>query len=176
MNFLTYEENTTMYDVISHQLKPTTGESIILYQKRSAVQLHSTVLKLSTVNLDLLLVRLLSTYTLSKPVPLSNLQNNNSTLLIHPSPQFHQQSHKHRAYTSFWLIRFVLVSSLQFSLLKGIVASDVSLPFIIIQGGSDKSGIFFFLLLNGTTQLKTIRFCWSKKKLAEIHIENQLIQ
>ncbi len=27
-----------------------------------------------------------------------------------------------------------------------------------IQGGSDKSGIFFFLLLNGTTQLKIIRF------------------
>ncbi len=29
---------------------------------------------------------------------------------------------------------------------------------LIIQGGSDKSGIFFFLLLNGTTQLKIIRF------------------
>jgi ribosomal protein S6E (S10) len=27
-----------------------------------------------------------------------------------------------------------------------------------IQGGSDKSGIFFFFLLNGTAQLKIIRF------------------
>jgi hypothetical protein len=27
-----------------------------------------------------------------------------------------------------------------------------------IQGGSDKSGIFFFFLLNGTTQLKINRF------------------
>jgi hypothetical protein len=27
-----------------------------------------------------------------------------------------------------------------------------------IQGGSDKFGIFFFFLLNGTTQLKTSRF------------------
>jgi hypothetical protein len=34
----------------------------------------------------------------------------------------------------------------------------------------------FFFLLNGTTQLKTIRFFKSKKKLAEIHIENQLLQ
>ncbi len=30
--------------------------------------------------------------------------------------------------------------------------------FFHVQGGSDKSGIFFFFLLNGTTQLKTIRF------------------
>jgi hypothetical protein len=29
--------------------------------------------------------------------------------------------------------------------------------FFFIQGGSDKSGIFFFLL-NGTAQLKTSRF------------------
>jgi hypothetical protein len=28
----------------------------------------------------------------------------------------------------------------------------------IIKGGSDKSGIFFFFLLNGTTQLKISRF------------------
>jgi hypothetical protein len=27
-----------------------------------------------------------------------------------------------------------------------------------LQGGSDKSGIFFFFLLNGTTQLKISRF------------------
>jgi hypothetical protein len=27
-----------------------------------------------------------------------------------------------------------------------------------VQGGSDKSGIFFFFLLNGTAQLKTSRF------------------
>jgi hypothetical protein len=27
-----------------------------------------------------------------------------------------------------------------------------------IQGGSDKSGIFFFFLLTGTTQLKISRF------------------
>ncbi len=27
-----------------------------------------------------------------------------------------------------------------------------------VQGGSDKSGIFFFFLLNGTTQLKISRF------------------
>jgi hypothetical protein len=30
--------------------------------------------------------------------------------------------------------------------------------FTILQGGSDKSGIFFFFLSNGTTQLKIIRF------------------
>ncbi len=35
-----------------------------------------------------------------------------------------------------------------------------------IQGGSDKSGIFFFLLWNDTTQLKIIRFYWSKNKCA----------
>jgi hypothetical protein len=28
----------------------------------------------------------------------------------------------------------------------------------VIQGGSDKSGIFFFLLSNDTAQLKIIRF------------------
>jgi hypothetical protein len=28
----------------------------------------------------------------------------------------------------------------------------------ILQGGSDKSGIFFFLLSNDTAQLKIIRF------------------
>ena len=41
-----------------------------------------------------------------------------------------------------------------------------------IQGGSDKSGIFLFYLLNGTTQLKIIRFYCSEKKIADIHIEN----
>jgi hypothetical protein len=30
--------------------------------------------------------------------------------------------------------------------------------FQIVQGGSDKSGIFFFLLSNDTAQLKIIRF------------------
>jgi hypothetical protein len=34
-----------------------------------------------------------------------------------------------------------------------------------VQGGSDKSGIFLFYLLNGTTQLKIIRFYCSEKKL-----------
>ncbi len=34
-----------------------------------------------------------------------------------------------------------------------------------IQGGSDKSGFFFFFLLNGAAQLKTSRFYWSKKNL-----------
>jgi hypothetical protein len=28
----------------------------------------------------------------------------------------------------------------------------------LLQGGSDKSGIFFFFLLNGATQLKISRF------------------
>ncbi len=37
---------------------------------------------------------------------------------------------------------------------------------IYVHGGSDKSGIFFFILLNGTTQLKIIRFYWSKKKIS----------
>ncbi len=44
-----------------------------------------------------------------------------------------------------------------------------------IQGGSDKSGIFFFLLSNDTAQLKTIRFDWSKSKFAEVHIEKHFI-
>ncbi len=44
-----------------------------------------------------------------------------------------------------------------------------------IQGGSDKSGIFFFLLSNDTAQLKIIRFDWSKSKFAEVHIENHFI-
>ncbi len=43
-----------------------------------------------------------------------------------------------------------------------------------VQGGSDKSGIFCFFLLNGTTQLKISRFYWSKKPLAEIHIDNHV--
>jgi hypothetical protein len=30
--------------------------------------------------------------------------------------------------------------------------------YYIVQGGSDKSGIFFFLLSNDTAQLKIIRF------------------
>ncbi len=34
---------------------------------------------------------------------------------------------------------------------------------LTVQGGSDKSGFFFFFLLNGTTQLKISRFYWSKK-------------
>jgi hypothetical protein len=41
-------------------------------------------------------------------------------------------------------------------------SKSLQLPFspaYSIQGGSDKSGIFFFFLLNGTTQLKIIRFC-----------------
>jgi hypothetical protein len=44
-----------------------------------------------------------------------------------------------------------------------------------VQGGSDKSGIFFFLLLNEPTHMKNIRFYWSKNKLAEVHIENHFI-
>ncbi len=44
-----------------------------------------------------------------------------------------------------------------------------------IQGGSDKSGIFFFSLSNDTAQLKIIRFDWSKSKFAEVHIENHFI-
>jgi len=46
---------------------------------------------------------------------------------------------------------------------------------LLVQGGSDKSGIFFFFLWNDKTQLKIIRFYWSKKKFAEVHIKNQLI-
>jgi hypothetical protein len=41
-----------------------------------------------------------------------------------------------------------------------------------LQGGSDKSGIFLFYLLNGITQLKIIRFYCSEKKIADKHIEN----
>jgi hypothetical protein len=43
---------------------------------------------------------------------------------------------------------------------------------VTVQGGSDKSGIFLLYLLNGTTQLKIIRFYCSEKKIADIHIEN----
>ncbi len=35
-----------------------------------------------------------------------------------------------------------------------------------LQGGSNKSGIFFFLLSNDTAQLRIIRFDWSKSKFA----------
>ncbi len=42
--------------------------------------------------------------------------------------------------------------------------------YIGVQGGSDKSGIFLFYLLNGTTQLKIIRFYCSEKKKLQIYI------
>jgi hypothetical protein len=45
-----------------------------------------------------------------------------------------------------------------------------------VQGGSDKSGILKIFLENHTAQLKIIRFYKSKKKLAEGHIENEVIQ
>jgi hypothetical protein len=51
-------------------------------------------------------------------------------------------------------------------------AKNVPLPIHSIQGGSDKSGIFLFYLLNDTTQLKIIRFYCSEKKIADIQIEN----
>jgi hypothetical protein len=45
-----------------------------------------------------------------------------------------------------------------------------------VQGGSDKSGIFFFFLFNGTTQLKTSRFIEVKKKISSYTFHNQHIQ
>ncbi len=45
-----------------------------------------------------------------------------------------------------------------------------------VQGGSDKSGILKIFSENNRAQLKIIRFYKSKKKLAEGHIENELIQ
>jgi hypothetical protein len=44
-----------------------------------------------------------------------------------------------------------------------ITMSTVHKVHIGIQGGSDKSGIFFFFLLNGIIQLKISRFYCSKK-------------
>jgi hypothetical protein len=43
---------------------------------------------------------------------------------------------------------------LWFKILQGTLLFQIS--DLSIQGGSDKSGIFFFFLLNGTTQLKII--------------------
>jgi hypothetical protein len=49
---------------------------------------------------------------------------------------------------------------LNFNAVLWIIDSDPTFHFDAdLQGGSDKSGIFFFFLLNGTTQLKIIRFC-----------------
>ncbi len=47
---------------------------------------------------------------------------------------------------------------------------------MIIQGGSDKSGILKIFLENLTAQLKIIQFYKIKKQLIEGHIENQDIQ
>jgi hypothetical protein len=41
---------------------------------------------------------------------------------------------------------------------KGYLGQAVKLLKKTIQGGSDKSGIFFFLLSNETAELKIIRF------------------
>ncbi len=61
-------------------------------------------------------------------------------------------------------------------------ASTVTWPIIphtcctYVQGGSDKSGILKTVLQNHTAQLKIIRFYWTKKRLPEEHIKNQVIQ
>jgi hypothetical protein len=53
---------------------------------------------------------------------------------------------------------------------------DFGNRFCTVQGGSDKSGILKLFIENHTAQLKIIRFYNSKKKLAEGHIENEVIQ
>jgi len=68
---------------------------------------------------------------------------------------------------------FFLPVEYNFGSINGITQHpDVS----TIQGGSDKSGIFFFLLSNDTAQLKIIRFYKTKKQLTEVHIENRDIK
>ncbi len=56
----------------------------------------------------------------------------------------------------------------------GNVCFSGSFTIIILQGGSDKSGILQIFLKNCTAQLKISRFYYNKTKMAEAHIKNQL--